>query len=242
MKDLSPEDKALVKSYYEAVYGNVHYQGTLGWFTSRYHRELESHFDDSDLDYLDIGGGAGEHLRFVKNRPLNYTILDPSPSLGNSAQGISEEPSVSVKTLVGFGEYLPFTNEAFDRVVITCVLLHADDPVKVMRESYRVLKPGGRLSLYLPSDPGLVYRAIRHVTSHFKIRRTSGLAMNEVKYLWSLEHVNHAAGVQFQIRHVFKDQEVITKSFPRGVPFWNLNLYKVFHITKPSDFGVQDLG
>lgn len=48
------------------------------------------------------------------------------------------------------GKLVPFENEKFDLVICTQVLEHAEDPNKLINESYRVLKLGGKLFLTMP--------------------------------------------------------------------------------------------
>ena len=232
MSDLGWDDKKLIDAYYSSVYDDVHYHGPLGWFTSRYHRELEAYRNTSGQNILDIGGGAGEHLLFVKAIPVTYTILDPSPSIGIRAQSFADENGVQLVTIEGRGEDIPFREESFDRVVITCVLLHAEDPAKMIREAYRVLKSGGTMSIYLPSDPGMLYRLIRHLTSHRRTKKISEFSMEQVKYIWSLEHTNHVAGLIIQIRYTLREFDLEEVRFPLGIPGWNFNLFRVYHLIK----------
>ncbi len=77
--------------------------------------------------------------------------LDPLPLLRSTVsqvvpehvRKVVEEKSGGVCYIVGSGEYLPFREEIFDMVVCCNVLDHVADPFLVLRESNRVLKPGG---------------------------------------------------------------------------------------------------
>jgi SAM-dependent methyltransferase len=51
---------------------------------------------------------------------------------------------------VAFLEKLPFKDAAFDAVLCTQVLEHMEWPREVVKEFYRVLKPGGKLFLTVP--------------------------------------------------------------------------------------------
>lgn len=53
---------------------------------------------------------------------------------------------------VGYAENLPFDDGQFDTVVLGQILEHVVDVGGSIRESLRVLKPGGRLIVNVPSD------------------------------------------------------------------------------------------
>lgn len=54
-------------------------------------------------------------------------------------------------TLGGAGEFLPFSNDSFDMVLSHEVLEHVQDDRKAIQEIIRILKPGGRLILFVPN-------------------------------------------------------------------------------------------
>ncbi len=56
----------------------------------------------------------------------------------------------STPDVVGSATDIPLSDATFDTVVCTEVLEHVADPLKALREMYRVLKPGGYLILSTP--------------------------------------------------------------------------------------------
>src|SRR5882724_2399467 len=56
----------------------------------------------------------------------------------------------STPDVVGSATDIPLPDASFETVVSTEVLEHVPDPLKAMREMYRVLKPGGHLILSTP--------------------------------------------------------------------------------------------
>lgn len=84
---------------------------------------------------VEIGAGTG---RF--SEPLGIkTGIEPSENMGMQAvkRGIA--------VVKGYGEAIPFLDESFDLVLIAFTLCFVKDPIKVLSESERILKEGGRL-------------------------------------------------------------------------------------------------
>jgi len=84
---------------------------------------------------LEIGVGTG---RFAK--PLGITWgVDPSEEMLRIAD------SRGLNTRCGFGEDLPFWHDSFDYVAIIVTLSFVNNPPKVLKEAWRVLKSKGQL-------------------------------------------------------------------------------------------------
>lgn len=50
-----------------------------------------------------------------------------------------------IEAILGVAEFLPFKNQEFDLVLIVTALAFFKDPIKALRETFRILKPGGQL-------------------------------------------------------------------------------------------------
>jgi hypothetical protein len=86
---------------------------------------------------LDVGGKGKPYACFFAGRVVSHYVLDVAPAY-----------SVDV---VGDARSMPFCDASMDVVLITQVLEHVPDPIAVIGEIRRVLKPGGTLLLSVPS-------------------------------------------------------------------------------------------
>jgi SAM-dependent methyltransferase len=84
-----------------------------------------------------VGGKGKPYAGFFADRVVNHYVLDVSPA-----------PSVDV---VGDARGMPLADSSMDVVLCTQVLEHIPDPIAVIGEIRRVLKPGGTLLLSVPS-------------------------------------------------------------------------------------------
>lgn len=96
---------------------------------------------------LDVGCGTGEHLKRAQNHGLVATGLEPAPSMIAVAR--DNVPGARIEQ--GVATELPFDDASFDAVIQVEVLryLHRDDILQALRESRRVLRPGGTLLVTL---------------------------------------------------------------------------------------------
>jgi SAM-dependent methyltransferase len=107
---------------------------------------------------LDVGCGVGEFIMEIAQQfPGVHAVgIDASVQLVDVARGRAERAEASVQFHVGHAEQLEFVDEAFDRVNCSRVLVHLDDPAAAIAEMHRVLKRGGRVSIWEPDFDALI--------------------------------------------------------------------------------------
>ena len=127
------------KSYLETVYDPARTPVTA------YPRRLAAHLCQRfslspGTSLLDVGAGRGDMLNGFVDAGLNAKGIDREASAG-------QPPIVACE--IG-AQPFPFDDNYFDIVFSKSVLEHFNDPMPLISESLRVLKPGGRLIILTP--------------------------------------------------------------------------------------------
>lgn len=117
------------------------------WFASRT-RALEMvlgrHTARRDLAILDIGCGAGNMYHHL-SRYGDVIGVENHPA----PVKVGQERGYDIR--LGEGGSLAFEDATFDLVTALDVIEHNEDDVGMLRESYRVLKPGGLILISVPA-------------------------------------------------------------------------------------------
>jgi len=92
---------------------------------------------------LDVGSGDGAVARFLAPRAAHITCLDISPTVIAKGRARSESFD-NIAFVEGDMHAMPFAG-GFQHVLIMASLAYSEDPAGVLRESARVLEPGGNL-------------------------------------------------------------------------------------------------
>lgn len=106
---------------------------------------------------LEIGSGYGNNIAvWIREFSVDGFGVEPA-SLGfevsfRAAKQLFEENGLDpARILDASGEKLPFEDGTFDIVYSANVLEHTSDPLQVLREAVRVLKPGGIVHMEIPN-------------------------------------------------------------------------------------------
>lgn len=91
---------------------------------------------------LDLGCGTGEMLKLILQEDTHKELCGIDLSEKMLAVAKSKLPE-QVKLILGDSESLPFSDNTFDVVYCNDSFHHYPAPQNVLREVYRVLKPGG---------------------------------------------------------------------------------------------------
>jgi ubiquinone/menaquinone biosynthesis C-methylase UbiE len=101
---------------------------------------------------LDAGCGSGRNISTLSPLVKQAVGIDYSEQMLKRARSnIAQEKLSNVMLMTGDITELPFSADAFDKVVCASVLQYLDDAqcAAALREMVRVCKPGGRLILHI---------------------------------------------------------------------------------------------
>lgn len=131
------------------------YEGYMG----RWSRQLAPRFLDwlrppPDADWLEIGCGTGALSAAIleHGRPRSLLAIDPSEAFVAHVRSALPDPRARFE--VADAAALPAADASADVVALGLVLNFIPDRLRALAECRRVLRPGGRLGLYVWDYPG----------------------------------------------------------------------------------------
>lgn len=223
-----------IEDFYSFGYEEVMSSGPIGLVWRFIHRQLDRDLTSvaSRGKVLEIGAGHGQHLaQFpyqydlyvetdLRGRPNEFSLASPQDLDAYGAIfRIADAEDLSI-----------YPDNSFDCVIVTCVLAHLRHPEDALREWRRVTKRGGILTIYIPTEPGLLLRFVRYFTTRRKIRH---LGFDHGAIHWK-EHRNHYLLLNVLIHESFSEDKVKEKLYPLKFLPWDLSLWKIYSIARQT--------
>lgn len=113
-----------------------------------------------------------------KRASLDKERLGRGPrAMLDSQEAFKEFQATKTTIAVGNGEQLPLKDEEVGAVIGNLVLHFTPNPEQMLKESFRVLKPGGKMafSVWSSSELGLLFKAFKCVSTAFDPPETPSL-------------------------------------------------------------------
>jgi arsenite methyltransferase len=141
---------------------------------------------------IDLGSGAGNDCfvaRSLTGETGEVIGIDMTPSMIEKAKQNAEKLGFSnVKFRLGDIENMPITSNKADVIISNCVLNLVPDKAKAFSEIYRVLKPGGHLSVSDVVLKGELPEALREAAELYAGCVSGAIPLDE--YLQIMENAN----------------------------------------------------
>ena len=209
--------------YYNTKYNSLRSRGIIGYGHRSIHKKLELKLSRELVfnSVIELGAGSGQHYEFVKHNYLEYFETDLR------LENLPPRNNAKVKRMtIDATNLKEFSNDYFDRIISTCLVVHLADPETALKEWRRVSKNNCTLDIYVHCEPGFVLRVLRAISIN---RNSKKLGVNHYSMIYR-DHVTYFPRVDFLIKEVFKEDSIRRFFWPLCLPFWNLNIGVFYRI------------
>jgi 2-polyprenyl-3-methyl-5-hydroxy-6-metoxy-1,4-benzoquinol methylase len=124
--------------------------------------------DYSDIRILDIGSSNGSFVAIAKDLGLQAEGIDPSEKA--VAAGVKR----GLKLHIGFLNDVAFPDNSFDAITLHEVIEHVSDPVSLLNECARILRPRGILLIGTGNTDSWTRRIQKNKWDFFDMEKHGG--------------------------------------------------------------------
>jgi ubiquinone/menaquinone biosynthesis C-methylase UbiE len=210
------------------------YKGNSGYLLNKTHRHLTKFGNARTVlnnsthnKILEIGAGKGELFEYVTGNFEKYYMTDISSWGEEDIRKIIEKDNRVSFELQNIEE-LRYPDNFFDRVLVTCVVAHVDEPFKALEELRRVTKPQGVISIAVSTDPSFLLRVIRKILI---IKKMKNLEIPYELFI-AIQHRNSPLGIMNIVNWIYRNDEVYSRYYPFKLKFWNISTHIIVDIVK----------
>lgn len=178
--------------------------------------------DYSGTDNLEIMSEAVNYNRFLKELVLQHAthgdrILDFGAGIGTFASRVVQEgfdvsclevDEAQARTIVQQGLELVTSladigDEAYDYVYTLNVLEHIEDDAQALRDLFRVVKPGGKVLVYVPAMQ-ILFSSMDRKVGHFRRYTKSSLVQVATGAGFTVAKCRYADSLGFPATLIYK--------------------------------------
>lgn len=104
---------------------------------------------------VDVGCGEGDYLKMMQGLGWRVLGIEPNPLAASHAE------SKGIPVFRGILQEANLSDSTADQITMNHVLEHLPDPFTPIKESFRVLKPAGRLIMHTPNAQALGHKIFK---------------------------------------------------------------------------------
>ena len=141
------------------------------WLLDKYEDDFHEEMGDRKHEHLrsfdgiviEIGAGNGVNFRYYPPG-LRLVVYEPNPYMHQRLHEAARAHSIDYELRAESAEKLDFDDASVDAVACTLVLCTVPDPLRVVSEVHRVLKPGGRFFFieHVAAEDGRALRKVQN--------------------------------------------------------------------------------
>jgi SAM-dependent methyltransferase len=170
---------------------------------------------------LALGCGTGIEVRALRRLTRSDTAIigvDHSPALIDAAQRLTSEEGLSHNTVYQTGDahHLPYDDGDFDIVTLHTLISHADDPLRVLHEARRLVRPHGTIAVFDGDYASLTFAYPDHTLAKTIEEKLIQLIVANPRIMRDMPRLLHQARLQLVESNGILYANIGTSSFWLG--------------------------
>ena len=150
---------------------------------------------------LALGCGTGIEVRALRRltRPETAIIgVDHSPALIDAARRLTTEEGLSdnVTYQVGDAHHAPYGDDEFDIITLHTLISHVEDPMQVLGEARRLVRPGGTVAIFDGDYASLTFAYPDHALAKTIEEKLIELIVANPRIMRDLPRLLHETGLE----------------------------------------------